>query len=78
MEKEKPFNCDMCGKRYKNLNGLKYVSHIVLELPQCTVLIRWQHKSHSLPCNPEFKAQAAAAGLDLSLIKDKTLNQERH
>jgi transcription factor SFP1 len=26
MEKEKPYNCDVCGKRYKNLNGLKYVS----------------------------------------------------
>lgn len=25
MEKEKPFKCDVCGKRYKNLNGLKYV-----------------------------------------------------
>jgi len=24
MEKEKPFSCDTCGKRYKNLNGLKY------------------------------------------------------
>lgn len=24
MEKEKPFCCDVCGKRYKNLNGLKY------------------------------------------------------
>ncbi|GJC84987.1 transcription factor SFP1 [Colletotrichum liriopes] len=24
MEKEKPFSCDVCGKRYKNLNGLKY------------------------------------------------------
>ncbi|KAF3764449.1 hypothetical protein M406DRAFT_356552 [Cryphonectria parasitica EP155] len=24
MEKEKPFKCDVCGKRYKNLNGLKY------------------------------------------------------
>jgi transcription factor SFP1 len=24
MEKEKPFSCDMCCKRYKNLNGLKY------------------------------------------------------
>ncbi|KAG5976054.1 hypothetical protein E4U58_006389 [Claviceps cyperi] len=47
MEKEKPFNCDTCGKRYKNLNGLKY------------------HKSHSLPCNPEFKMQALAAGLNI-------------
>ena len=26
MEKEKPFKCEPCGKRYKNLNGLKYVS----------------------------------------------------
>lgn len=26
MEKEKPYKCDVCGKRYKNLNGLKYVS----------------------------------------------------
>ncbi|KAL8797872.1 MAG: hypothetical protein Q9195_000224 [Heterodermia aff. obscurata] len=24
MEKHKPFRCDVCGKRYKNLNGLKY------------------------------------------------------
>lgn len=26
MEREKPYKCDYCGKRYKNLNGLKYVS----------------------------------------------------
>lgn len=25
MEKEKPYKCEVCGKRYKNLNGLKYV-----------------------------------------------------
>ena len=30
MEKEKPFNCDTCGKRYKNLNGLKYVSVLMM------------------------------------------------
>jgi transcription factor SFP1 len=24
MEKEKPYKCDTCNKRYKNLNGLKY------------------------------------------------------
>lgn len=28
MEKEKPYKCDVCGKRYKNLNGLKYVSDL--------------------------------------------------
>jgi hypothetical protein len=27
MEKEKPYKCEVCGKRYKNLNGLKYVSY---------------------------------------------------
>jgi hypothetical protein len=27
MEKEKPYKCEVCGKRYKNLNGLKYVSN---------------------------------------------------
>jgi len=47
MEKEKPFNCETCGKRYKNLNGLKY------------------HKSHSLPCNPDFQSHAEAAGIQL-------------
>jgi transcription factor SFP1 len=24
MDKEKPYRCEICGKRYKNLNGLKY------------------------------------------------------
>ena len=24
MEKDKPYKCESCGKRYKNLNGLKY------------------------------------------------------
>lgn len=24
MEKDKPYRCEVCGKRYKNLNGLKY------------------------------------------------------
>ncbi|KAK5992831.1 Transcription factor SFP1 [Cladobotryum mycophilum] len=57
MEKEKPFNCETCGKRYKNLNGLKY------------------HKSHSLPCNPEFKLQAMAAGLTLPGIGEDQMLQ---
>ncbi|KAK3710466.1 Transcriptional regulator of ribosomal biogenesis proteins [Vermiconidia calcicola] len=32
MEKEKPYRCDVCGKRYKNLNGLKYHRQ---HSPQC-------------------------------------------
>jgi transcription factor SFP1 len=60
MEKEKPFSCETCGKRYKNLNGLKY------------------HKGHSLPCNPEFKLQAIAAGLNLpGISEDQTLQRDR-
>lgn len=31
MEKEKPFKCDVCPKRYKNLNGLKYVSSRIFD-----------------------------------------------
>ncbi|KAL8826926.1 MAG: hypothetical protein Q9191_003500 [Dirinaria sp. TL-2023a] len=32
MEKHKPYRCDSCGKRYKNLNGLKYHKN---HSPQC-------------------------------------------
>jgi hypothetical protein len=32
------------------------------------MLIILQHKSHSLPCNPDFKMQAEAAGLKLPQI----------
>lgn len=32
MEKHKPYRCDVCGKRYKNLNGLKYHKN---HSPQC-------------------------------------------
>lgn len=35
MEKEKPFKCDVCGKRYKNLNGLKYVSYLFALISTC-------------------------------------------
>lgn len=112
MEKEKPFNCDTCGKRYKNLNGLKYVrpvpsssfcplpplslssplspsspsltffslSHLLLPLSHFHSLLRVshltcspQHKSHSLPCNPEFKMQALAAGLTLPGIGENLM-----
>ncbi|KAF4967292.1 hypothetical protein FSARC_5122 [Fusarium sarcochroum] len=57
MEKEKPFSCETCGKRYKNLNGLKY------------------HKAHSLPCNPDFKLQALAAGMNLPGIGEDQMMQ---
>lgn len=42
MEKEKPFNCETCGKRYKNLNGLKYVSYYeisIFKLGMCRLIV---------------------------------------
>jgi transcription factor SFP1 len=73
MEKEKPFNCDNCGKRYKNLNGLKYVSAALLAASNSMTDCSAQHKSHSLPCNPEFKLQAIAAGLPLTIGENQIL-----
>ena len=37
MEKHKPYRCDTCGKRYKNLNGLKYHK---IHNPSCDSEIR--------------------------------------
>ncbi|KAK0657538.1 hypothetical protein B0T16DRAFT_319578 [Cercophora newfieldiana] len=42
MEKEKPFKCDVCGKRYKNLNGLKYHKQ---HSPMCDPEMRAQHQT---------------------------------
>jgi len=39
MEKEKPYKCEVCGKRYKNLNGLKYVSSLPLITPPRLTLL---------------------------------------
>jgi transcription factor SFP1 len=63
MEKEKPYKCDVCGKRYKNLNGLKYVS-VAIYFPRASTNTI-QHKQHSPPCNPDLKLNShlATAGL---------------
>ncbi|KAL1841969.1 hypothetical protein VTJ49DRAFT_6292 [Mycothermus thermophilus] len=42
MEKEKPFKCEVCGKRYKNLNGLKYHKQ---HSPMCDPELRAQHQN---------------------------------
>lgn len=42
MEKEKPFKCEVCGKRYKNLNGLKYHKQ---HSPMCDPDIRAHHQT---------------------------------
>lgn len=39
MEKEKPFSCETCGKRYKNLNGLKYVGQFLIRCESSFILM---------------------------------------
>ncbi len=56
MEKEKPYKCDVCGKRYKNLNGLKYHRQ---HSPQCNPDIQMPG---NVPGNLEG-ANVAGAGL---------------
>jgi transcription factor SFP1 len=59
MEKEKPYRCDVCGKRYKNLNGLKYHrSHA----PHCNPEL--QLSKLGLPSNLQgMNVNVAGAGL---------------
>jgi transcription factor SFP1 len=59
-QKQKPHKCEVCGKRYKNLNGIKYVSSSALTF-FIQLLTSFQHKGHSLYCNPEIKLVMAAA-----------------
>jgi len=55
MEKEKPFKCDVCGKRYKNLNGLKYVRDTFQSAPSVLADQFDQHKQHSPMCDPDMR-----------------------
>lgn len=53
MEKEKPYRCDLCGKRYKNLNGLKYHKQ---HSPACNPELRL---GAMRPINPTFNITGA-------------------
>lgn len=58
MEKEKPYKCDHCGKRYKNLNGLKYHK---THSPPCNPDLKG---NMSMPINTNaVNANVAGAGL---------------
>jgi transcription factor SFP1 len=60
MEKEKPYRCEVCGKRYKNLNGLKYHRQ---HSPQCNPELKLSMPSVSgLPGNAAG-VNVAGAGL---------------
>lgn len=62
MEKEKPYRCEVCGKRYKNLNGLKYHRQ---HSPPCNPELRTNLGNMSgLPNNLQnLNANVAGAGL---------------
>ena len=62
MEKEKPYRCEVCGKRYKNLNGLKYHRQ---HSPPCNPELRNNLANMSgMPSNLQnLNANVAGAGL---------------
>jgi hypothetical protein len=60
MEKEKPYKCDVCQKRYKNLNGLKY--HKTHSPPCNPDLIPGANKSPAAPSPHMTTQQAMGSG----------------
>lgn len=62
MEKEKPYRCEVCGKRYKNLNGLKYHRQ---HSPPCNPELKLNNGAISgMPTNLQnLNANVAGAGL---------------
>ena len=61
MEKEKPYRCEVCGKRYKNLNGLKYHRQ---HSPPCNP--DFKLNSTNVPGVPaNMQVNVAGAGLDM-------------
>lgn len=65
MEKEKPYKCEVCQKRYKNLNGLKYhKQHSVPCNPELQTQ-KSQQQSSSQPQTPQFSSamQSPVSGM---------------
>lgn len=60
MEKEKPYKCGHCHKRYKNLNGLKY--HKQHSLP-CLRALQGKQENDDGAANTAVNANAPAVGL---------------
>ncbi|KAI4916126.1 hypothetical protein J4E90_004572 [Alternaria incomplexa] len=62
MEKEKPYRCEVCGKRYKNLNGLKYHrSHA----PHCNPELAMQKLGLTSNLQNLQNANVAGAGMGI-------------
>ena len=52
MEREKPYFCEGCGKRYKNLNGLKYHKN---HNERCVQAIEAQQQQHGASQGPDLQ-----------------------
>ncbi|SPO02319.1 related to zinc finger protein SFP1 [Cephalotrichum gorgonifer] len=61
MEKEKPYSCEVCKKRYKNLNGLKYhKNHSFYCNPDLSSQIIAAHLQQQLPEYANMQSPAPA------------------
>ncbi len=59
MEKHKPYRCEVCGKRYKNLNGLKYHKN---HSPMCDTEIR-SHPNQTMDPSSSSTVSMSGAGI---------------
>ncbi|KAK0509009.1 hypothetical protein JMJ35_008380 [Cladonia borealis] len=64
MEKHKPYRCDNCGKRYKNLNGLKYHKN---HSPNCDSEIQNPFPSSSQQKSDQRSQQIPSHADDMAL-----------
>jgi transcription factor SFP1 len=64
MEKEKPYRCEVCGKRYKNLNGLKYHR---AHAPHCNPELKLNQLANLQGLNVNV-AGAGMTGMDTSMF----------
>ena len=65
MEKHKPYRCEVCGKRYKNLNGLKYHKN---HSPMCDTETR-SHLNQTM--DPSSTSTAPMSGAGIQQIGDE-------
>ena len=70
MEKEKPYKCDVCHKRYKNLNGLKYHK---THSPPCNPELQ-QQKLQGLQSNGSVVSPQDASGMSNLFPNNINLN----
>ncbi|RMZ85827.1 hypothetical protein DV737_g427, partial [Chaetothyriales sp. CBS 132003] len=72
MEKEKPYKCEVCQKRYKNLNGLKYHK---THSPACNPELQ-NNANRSSSVNPTALMPGATADLSTSVVVPGLLSDQ--